>query len=49
MHKLEFFFDCSSPWTFLAFESLQQMLKNSQEALKNDPILIEHKQANGDG
>ena len=25
MHKLEFFFDCSSPWTFLAFESLQQM------------------------
>ncbi|MZR30249.1 2-hydroxychromene-2-carboxylate isomerase [Sneathiella litorea] len=26
MHKLEFFFDCSSPWTFLAFESLQQML-----------------------
>ncbi|MCC3305859.1 2-hydroxychromene-2-carboxylate isomerase [Sneathiella sp. HT1-7] len=26
MHKLEFFFDCSSPWTYLAFESLQQML-----------------------
>lgn len=25
MHKLEFFFDCSSPWTYLGFESLQQM------------------------
>ena len=27
MHKLEFFFDCSSPWTYLAFESLQQMVE----------------------
>lgn len=26
MHKLEFFFDCSSPWTYLGFESLQQMI-----------------------
>lgn len=25
MHKLEFFFDCSSPWTYLAFETLQQL------------------------
>jgi 2-hydroxychromene-2-carboxylate isomerase len=25
MHKLEFFFDCSSPWTYLGFESLQVM------------------------
>jgi 2-hydroxychromene-2-carboxylate isomerase len=23
--KLEFFFDCSSPWTYLGFESLEQM------------------------
>ena len=25
-HKLEFFFDCSSPWTYLAFESVQREL-----------------------
>ncbi|USG63134.1 2-hydroxychromene-2-carboxylate isomerase [Sneathiella marina] len=25
MHKLEFFFDCSSPWTYLGFESLQDL------------------------
>ncbi len=25
MHTLEFFFDCSSPWTYLAFESLQKI------------------------
>ena len=24
MHTLEFFFDCSSPWTYLAFESVQK-------------------------
>lgn len=27
MAKIEFFFDCSSPWTFLGFESLQQVAK----------------------
>ncbi len=26
MHKLEFFFDCSSPWTYLAFETLQSLI-----------------------
>lgn len=25
MHTLEFFFDCSSPWTYLGFESLQKL------------------------
>lgn len=30
-------------------ENLTQMLKNSQDALKRDPILIEHNQQNGDG
>ncbi|WP_373087819.1 2-hydroxychromene-2-carboxylate isomerase [Sneathiella sp.] len=25
MNKLEFFFDCSSPWTYLAFETLQEI------------------------
>lgn len=32
-----------------SLENLQQWLKNSQYALKNDPILIEHQKANGDG
>lgn len=27
MHKLEFFFDCSSPWTYLAFETLQSVIE----------------------
>lgn len=26
MDTIEFYFDCSSPWTYLGFESLQQML-----------------------
>lgn len=26
MHELEVFFDCSSPWTYLGFESLQSLL-----------------------
>ncbi len=25
MSKIEFFFDCSSPWTYLGFESMEQM------------------------
>ncbi|MBU2979018.1 hypothetical protein [Alteromonas sp. C1M14] len=32
-----------------SLDKLQEMLKNSQKELENDPILIEHKQANGDG
>ena len=27
MAKLEFFFDCSSPWTYLGFEGLQELLE----------------------
>ena len=26
-HRLEFFFDCSSPWTYLAFEYVQRRLE----------------------
>ncbi|MFT5012330.1 MAG: 2-hydroxychromene-2-carboxylate isomerase [Patiriisocius sp.] len=26
MHELEVFFDCSSPWTYLGFESLQSLI-----------------------
>ena len=41
MHKLEFFFDCSSPWTFLAFESLQQMLtRNPDLEVQYRPFLV---------
>ena len=31
MHKLEFFFDCSSPWTYLGFESLQVLAARQPE------------------
>ena len=27
MAKLEFFFDCSSPWTYLGFEGLQELIE----------------------
>ena len=37
MNKIEFFFDCSSPWTYLAFHGFQQIIKN------NDNIEIEWK------
>jgi 2-hydroxychromene-2-carboxylate isomerase len=41
MHKLEFFFDCSSPWTFLAFESLQQMLDRQPDLeVEYRPFLV---------
>ena len=37
MNKIEFFFDCSSPWTYLAFHGFQEIIKN------NDNIEIEWK------
>lgn len=41
MHKIEFFFDCSSPWTYLGFESLQQLiLKNDNLEVIYKPILV---------
>jgi 2-hydroxychromene-2-carboxylate isomerase len=27
--KIEFFFDCSSPWTYLAFENIQPLAADS--------------------
>ena len=38
-HSLEFFFDCSSPWTFLAFEQIQQSCQISIE-ISWQPILV---------
>lgn len=41
MHKLEFFFDCSSPWTYLAFETLQSMLtRHDNLDVQYKPFLV---------
>ena len=41
MHTLEFYFDCSSPWTYLGFESLQQMTERHDNLdVVYKPILV---------
>lgn len=41
MSQLEFYFDCSSPWTYLGFESLQQMLTRHPDLdVVYKPILV---------
>ena len=40
MHTLELFFDCSSPWTYLGFEALQQMLPRTPCAVVYRPFLV---------
>lgn len=41
MAKLEFYFDCSSPWTYLGFESLQGIaLRNPSLDIIYKPILV---------
>jgi len=41
MHRLEFFFDCSSPWTYLAFESAEQRLTPRDDVtIEWKPILV---------
>jgi 2-hydroxychromene-2-carboxylate isomerase len=40
MHTLEFYFDCSSPWTYLAFESIQAVAARSDVDLIWKPILV---------
>jgi 2-hydroxychromene-2-carboxylate isomerase len=40
MHTLEFFFDCSSPWTYLAFESLQPIAERYDLNVVYKPILV---------
>ncbi len=40
MHKLEMFLDCSSPWTWLGFESLQQILPNAPCHVVYRPFLV---------
>ena len=44
MHTVEFFFDCSSPWTYLAFEQIQRTLgepvRGGRVTLRWRPILV---------
>ena len=37
---IEFFFDCSSPWTYLAFHNIQPMAAELQETVVWRPILV---------
>ena len=40
MHTIEFFFDCSSPWTYLAFESIQPIAARADVQIIWKPILV---------
>jgi len=40
MHQLEFFFDCSSPWTYLAFERALTLFDDTEVELVWRPILV---------
>ena len=40
MHTLEFFFDCSSPWTYLAFEEIQRATAPRPVAIEWRPFLV---------
>jgi 2-hydroxychromene-2-carboxylate isomerase len=37
---IEFFFDCSSPWTYLAFHNIQPLAREFGEAIQWRPILV---------
>lgn len=39
-HRLEFYFDCSSPWTYLAFEYAQRRLADLDLVIAWKPILV---------
>ncbi len=40
MHRIEFYFDCSSPWTYLAFEHALKILPPALAAIEWKPILV---------
>lgn len=40
MHRLEFFFDCSSPWTYLAFEAVQSIAARDDVQITWCPVLV---------
>ncbi|KAB2913694.1 MAG: 2-hydroxychromene-2-carboxylate isomerase [Hyphomicrobiaceae bacterium] len=37
---IEFFFDCSSPWTYLAFHNIQPLAREFRETIRWRPILV---------
>ena len=40
MSKLEFFFDCGSPWTYLAFHKIEEVAAEAGAQLVWKPILV---------
>jgi 2-hydroxychromene-2-carboxylate isomerase len=38
--RLEFFFDCSSPWTYLAFHRIQDVIRETGAEVSWRPILV---------
>ncbi len=40
VRKLEFFFDCSSPWTYLAFEAIQPLTERQDLVVDWRPFLV---------
>jgi 2-hydroxychromene-2-carboxylate isomerase len=40
MATLEFFFDCSSPWTYLAFHKVEQVARDARAELVWRPFLV---------
>ena len=38
--RLEFFFDCSSPWTYLAFHRMQDVIAETAAAVSWRPMLV---------
>ncbi|MBI1239915.1 MAG: 2-hydroxychromene-2-carboxylate isomerase [Alphaproteobacteria bacterium] len=40
MARLEFFFDCSSPWTYLAFTQVQPIIARTKAEIAWRPILV---------
>jgi 2-hydroxychromene-2-carboxylate isomerase len=38
--QLEFFFDCSSPWTYLAFHRVQNVISETGAAVSWRPVLV---------
>ncbi len=37
---IEFFFDCSSPWTYLAFRNIQPLASELKETIRWRPVLV---------
>jgi 2-hydroxychromene-2-carboxylate isomerase len=38
--RVEFFFDCSSPWTYLAFHKIEDLCRETKAELEWRPILV---------